>query len=247
MTDKSLMDAKFEHWRDGLTHATGSAKWNSWDCEIQTAVNEYNQHLSGKAGYVSLNWKMIKAMVWVETGANHSEWNVKPMQIGVTGDPGLRALLSGTEGGELILTPAWKGRLTFSSARVNPSHNIRAGIGYLLMRMANFEHQSVVANDARIQVIKVQPGDSLAKIASVQGSTLEVMQKLNPRATILRPGQSVKIQKASVQRVIKSWRPVTAMSVAVRYNSMRRDKNYANKLDHAYGLVSQGQVASCGR
>lgn len=33
------------------------------------AVNEYNQHLSGKAGNVSLDWKLIKAMVWVKTGA----------------------------------------------------------------------------------------------------------------------------------------------------------------------------------
>ncbi len=32
------------------------------------AVNEYNQHLSGKAGNVSLDWKLIKAMVWVKTG-----------------------------------------------------------------------------------------------------------------------------------------------------------------------------------
>jgi len=137
--------------------------------------------------------------------------------------------------------------LTVHSVRTNPSHNIRAGIGFLLMRMANYEHVSVVAKDAKIQQVKVQPGDSLAKIADAHGSTLEVMRKLNPHAITLRPGQSVNIQKASVQQVIAGWRPVTPMSVAVRYNSMRRDKNYAKKLSHAYGLVSQGREESCAR
>lgn len=103
MTAQSVTDAKFERWQDGLTNAAANAKWNDWDCEIQMAVN---RHLSGKAGYVSLDWKMIKAMVWVETGANDSEWKIKPMQIGVTGDPGLRALLSGKEGGDRLLAHA---------------------------------------------------------------------------------------------------------------------------------------------
>lgn len=37
----------------------------------------------------------------------------------------------------------WRGRLTIGTVRSMPTHNIRAGIGYLLMRMANFEFQSV--------------------------------------------------------------------------------------------------------
>ncbi|WP_313620331.1 LysM domain-containing protein [Achromobacter sp.] len=246
MADQSLTDTNFQKWRDGLTRAVTNPKWNGWDCEIQMAVNEYNRHLSGKAGYVSLDWKMIKAMVWVETGANHSEWKVKPLQIGVMGDPGLHALLSSKEGGDLILLPEWKERMTISSVRTNPSHNIRAGIGYLLMRMANFKYVSVVAGDGKIHEIKVKPGDSLAKIASAQQSTLEVMQKLNPTAVVLRPGQSVKVQKAHIKQVITSWRAVTVMSVAVQYNSMRRDKNYGRKLSHAYDLVGQGLgVSSC--
>lgn len=66
-----------------------------------------------------------------------------------------------------------------------------------------------------------------------------VEKKLNPTAAVLRPGQSVKVQKANVGQVITSWRAVTAMPVAVRYNSMNRDKNYARKLSHAYDLISQ--------
>lgn len=115
------------------------------------------------------------------------------------------------------------------------------------MRMANFEHVSIVAKDAKVQEVIVKPGDSLAKIASAQESTLEIVQKLNPHAAVLRPGQSVKVQKARVGQVITSWRAVTAMSVAVRYNSMSRDKNYARKMGHAYDLISKGQGASCAR
>lgn len=37
------------------------------------------------------------------------------MQIGVPGDPELKALLSNEEGGELILDATWKSRLTVST------------------------------------------------------------------------------------------------------------------------------------
>ena len=120
------------------------------------AVNEYNRHLFGKAGYFPLDWQLIKVMVWVETGANNSEWNTKPMQIGVVGGPGMTAFLSGKEGGDLILPLALKGRLTTGSVRTIPAHNIRAGIGYLLMRTANFECQSALGSDAKICEITVK-------------------------------------------------------------------------------------------
>lgn len=36
----------FEKWQDGLSNAVGDVKWNAYDCEIQMAVNEFNQHLA---------------------------------------------------------------------------------------------------------------------------------------------------------------------------------------------------------
>lgn len=237
--------SSLSEWQDGLTRAVGDAKWHAWDCEIQAAVNDYNRHLSGTAGYLSLDWRTIKAIVWIETGANHPQWHIKPMQIGVQGDPGLRSLLSGNEGGDLIIPPAWKGRLTTSSATTLPSHNIRAGIGYLLMRMANYEYRSVIDRDAKVYEVKVAPGDTLDKIARRNGSTTAVLKTLNPAAEVLRPGQILKYQKAAVRRIITGWRPLSAMSVAVRYNSMRSDVNYAKKLEHAIGLVNSTQGALC--
>lgn len=167
-------------WQDGLTRAVGDAKWHAWDCEIQAAVNEYNRHLSATAGYLSLDWRTIKAVAWIETGANHPQWRIKPLQIGVQGDPGLRSLLSGNEGGDLIIPPIWKSRLTMSSATTMPSHNIRAGIGYLLMRMANYEYRSVLDRDAKVYEVKVAPGDTMDKIARRNGSATAVLKTLNP-------------------------------------------------------------------
>lgn len=234
----------FEKWQEGINKASGDARWNAWDCEIQLAVNEYNHHLSGTAGYMPLNWQLIKMMLWVESGANSSEWNSRPMQIGVAGDPGLTSFLSGKEGGDLILPAVWKGRLTMGSVRSIPGHNIRAGIGYLLMRTANFEHRSILGADAKIYEITVKPGDSLDKIAKAQGSAVDTLKKLNPTAGTLRPGQVLKYQKASVQRVITNWRHLSTALIAQRYNG-GGDPNYAKKLDYALSLVRKGEAVRC--
>ena len=36
----------YEKWQDGINKAVGDAKWDAYDCEIRTAVNEYNQYLT---------------------------------------------------------------------------------------------------------------------------------------------------------------------------------------------------------
>ncbi|WP_080404370.1 LysM peptidoglycan-binding domain-containing protein [Burkholderia ubonensis] len=234
----------FEKWQDGINKAVGDAKWNAWDCEIQIAVDEYNRHLSGTAGYSPLDWQLIKAMLWVESGAVNSEWNSRPMRIGVPGDPGLTSLLSGKEGGDLILPSIWKGQLTIGSARTIPPHNIRAGIGYLLMKMANYEYRNIPAADSRIYEVVVKPGDNLDKIAKAQGSTVDTLKRLNPTTAVLRPGQVLKCQKASVQRVITSWRSISTTSIAQRYNG-GGDPNYATKLDYVLLALRQGKAATC--
>lgn len=234
----------FGKWQDGLNKAVGNSKWDIYDCEIRIAVNEINRHLNGTAGYILLDWRLIKAMLWTETGAGATQWKIKPMQIGVSGDPGLTSLLSGNEGGDLILPPTWKRQLTIGSVRTIPAHNIRAGIGYLLIRTANFKHKSIPAADTKFYEVKVKPGDSLDKIARVQGSTLEILKKLNPTAGVLRPGQVLKYQKGSIQQVITGWRHITTAMIARRYNG-NRDPNYARKLDYALLLIRKGKIAIC--
>jgi len=147
----------FEKWKDGIDKAKDNPKWNAWDCEIQKAVNEYNDHLSSTPGYVRLDWRIIKATIWVESGPHQLDWNFRPIQIGVSTDPGMNAFLSGDEGGHLILPPTWKGRLKPETVRTMPTHNIRAGIGYLLMRMARYEYRSVLGNDPKVYEVKSPP------------------------------------------------------------------------------------------
>jgi hypothetical protein len=234
----------FESWRDGIDNAVGNTKWNSYDCEIQLAVNEFNRHLSGTDGYSPLDWQFVKAMTWVESGAGNPKWKNSPIQIGNRGDLGLGALLSGKEGGDLILPPHWQPRLTFASAQMIPSHNIRAGIGYLLMKMANFDIKSISDADAKIYDVTVKAGDSLDKIAKAQGSTLELMKKLNPTAHVLRPGQVLKYQKAVQKKVIVGWKPITTSSIASYYNG-GGDSMYKTKLDYALAAIRKSKGVVC--
>lgn len=244
MAIQELQKTGFEKWKEGIDEAVGNAKWDSWDCEIKAAVGEYNRHLSGVAKYMSLDWLLIKAMVWVETGAKSAEWSTRPMQIGITGDPGMASLLSGKEGSDLILPPAWRGRLTAASIRTNPAHNIRAGVGYLLMRMADSVYQSVLDETGKPYDVTVKPGDSLDKIARAEGSTVEALRELNPTVSMLRPGQVLKCQKASIQRVITGWRHISTASISRRYNG-GGDPNYTKKLDYVLPLLQKGGVALC--
>lgn len=233
----------FEKWQDGINKAANNANWNVLDCEIQTAVNEYNRHLSGTPGFIALDWQLIKAMVWVETGAESPKWTSNPMQIGNPGDPGLSALLTGDEGGELIIPPAWKSRLTIGTATTIPSHNIRAGIGYLLMRLATYSIKSVPDVDNFVYELKVRPGDSIAKIAKENNSTIETIKTLNPGVHTLKIGQVLKYQKASMKKVVTGWNRITTSIIAEKYNV--GDPLYSRKLDYCLLIIRKIKIPTC--
>lgn len=234
-----------ERWQAGLVRAIRDRAWDAYDCEIRMAAGEVNSHLSNASGFGKLDWKLIKAMIWTETGAANPEWKTKPMQIGVPGDPGLMSLLSGKEGGEVILPRAWQLKLTPATIRTIPAHNLRAGIGYLLMRMANFKFRSVVAEDDKeIHKAVVREGDTLERIAKSNGSTTEILQLLNPDAAILRTGQTLQYRRGELRRLITGWRPFTTATIAQRYNG-GGDINYAKKLDFAIQLISKGKEVVC--
>lgn len=234
----------YEKWQGGLDKAVGDASWDVYDCEIQSAVGEFNRHLGTTPGYIPVDWQLIKAMLWTETGAANSEWKSKPMQIGVQGDPGLTSLLSGREGGDQILPQGMKDRLSVGAARTVPGYNIRAGIGYLLMRMANFDNRTVMDDDTQEYEVTVKAGDSLDRIAKANGTTVQILRDKNPNANVLRVGQKLKYQKGAVKLVIVGWRAITTGQVAQRYNG-GGDPNYAKKLDYVLTLVRQGKIAAC--
>lgn len=221
-----MIDSK---WKETIMSSTSDARWDDYDCEIARVVNEFNRHLSGVASYAKLDWKLIKAMVWTESGGpDNRAWKTRPMQIGNPGDPGLRSLFSGKEGGELILGASNR-TLSQATAISSPQMNIRAGVAYLLMRLARFEVADVPDDvDKKTYEIVVNPGDSFDKIARVNGTTVAMLSKLNGRQ-ILRPGAKIAYQKSAMRKVIVGWAPMTTTTIATKYNV--GDPEYAAKLD----------------
>lgn len=235
-------DPGLTKWKQGVVRGQGDPRWNEHDCVMQSAATEYNRHLNGTAGYRPLDWLWIKAMSWVESGPHNPEWKRKPLQIGVPTDPGLGALFGGKEGGDLIVPPGMV--FTMASARSDPTHNIRAAIGYLMMRMADYAFRTIPDSDTTIHRAPVRDGDSLAKIARERGTTIEVLQTMNPQAKVLRKGQMLEYRKAAIRKVIIGWHAFTPQEVARRYNG-GGDVFYASKLTFALPLVRGAKVAAC--
>ena len=165
------------------------------------------------------------------------------MQIGMYNDPGLDELLSGDRGSKQIL-PVWTTPLTKARVIATPLYNIRAGVGYLLFRLANYEFKEVLDKDTNIYEVTVKAGDSFSKLTRAQGSTVATMQKLNPGVQVLRPGQTLKYQKASTQWVIIGWRALSTANVAAYYNG-GGDPNYAKKLAFALSVIKMGNIPPC--
>jgi hypothetical protein len=233
--------SSYERWQDTIDKAITDPKWHEYDCDIQRIVATFNRHLQGD-GYVPLDWRLIKAVIWTESGgpANHA-WKTNPMQIGKAGDPGLSALLEGDEGGDLILPPSVLGSLTIASARSNPRANIAAGTGYLLMRHATYEIRSVKdQQDSGIYSVLVKPGDSLDKIAKNNQTTVQALRSANGPSFMLRPGQTLKYQKAKLSKAIVGWQRITPSSIARRYNV--GDSAYSKKLSYCLEVMSSTKV-----
>lgn len=227
----------YELWQETIDGALTDSRWNGYDCDIQWAVAQFNRHLLGNASYVALDWKLVKAMVWTESGGpNNRAWRNNPIQIGNPGDPGLAALFSGKEGGELVIPPLLTGRLNIATARGSPQMNICAGIAYLLMRLARFDVRDVLdERDKKIYEIVVRPGDTFDKIARTNGTTIATLKRCNSGAAILRPGQVLKYQKAATQKIIVRWEAASTSTIARRYNV--GDPDYARKLGYCLSVM----------
>jgi len=180
----------YELWQTTIDGAISDSRWQDYDCDIQRIVNQFNRHLSSTTGYMSLDWRLIKAMVWTESGGPDSRaWRENPIQIGNPGDPGLTALLSGREGGELVIPPALRSRLTVGATRISPRMNISAGVAYLLMRLAAYGFATVPdEKDNGAYEVLVKPGNTLEKIAKSNGTTVDTLRKCNAGALVLRLG-----------------------------------------------------------
>ncbi len=228
----------FERWEQTIDQALTNKAWDEYDDEIRRVVTEYNNFLGQTPGYKPLSCKTIKAMLWVESGGpSNAAWRSRPMQIGNPGDPGLKALLEGHEGGNLIIPDSLKNDLTVQTASHNPRMNIRAGVGYLLMRCAKFGRETTT--EGWITDYQVAPHDTFEKIAHKLGSTVETLHKLNPGIRVLNPPQKIKFQKAKKHFGIVGWIPITNETIYRKYNV--GDPRYPEKLAYCISIIEKSK------
>lgn len=223
-------------WIDTIEQAIDDDTWDAYDAVIQAEVQYYKTQLA-RLALPQVNWLLIKAMVWTETGGpSNPSWTSRPMQIGNPGDPALAVLQGGKEGSDLIMSSSLKEAIRMRRTD-EPNINIQAGIAYLYTRMAQSEIRSVVDPvDRTIHSYTVVAGDSLDKISRKVGTTVDELRASNPGQTaLIRPGQELTYHKAQHQRVIIAWRAFNATTIALRYNV--GDPAYAEKLTYIVDTV----------
>lgn len=158
------------------------------------------------------------------------------MQIGNPGDPGYDALVKREGAAEIIVSDGLERQLP--RALSDPETNVRAGIAYLTVRLAESDLRTVVDPiDGKLYEYVIERGDTFFAIARKVGTTIDTLQRLNPVAATLRPGQRVKYQKAAIKRMITGWRAATLANVALRYNA--GDPSYAEKLTYALSVMER--------
>ncbi|MDD0813874.1 LysM domain-containing protein [Curvibacter sp. HBC28] len=233
-------------WRMGIMKALDDpTRWGQYDGLIQDLVREFQERLH-PTRMPPLDWHLIKAMLWTETGGEVKHWYTNPMQIGLYDDPGIDVVLGGKEKIDLILPPAARQGLSREAITTDPVFNLRAGLAYLLNRLALSELRTEAAPEAPVVNDVVRPGDTWPRMASRHRSSVDHLHALNPTLnTALQPGQAFRAQCVRTVRVITGWRDFTPETLAL-YNG-RGDPMYAQKiryvvellhLGHLYGLMS---------
>ena len=226
-------------------------RWNEYDETIKQEVAFYNQKFAGVANFVPLDWRLVKAMMWTEVMAgpkgNPTEWQQRPMQIGVVKggkiDPGLPALKKGSENTDLIITPEFRAKLN-QVTQMDGVTNIKAGVAWLFRKAGG---DQVKWNENKIDnpqimtatVIANEKGfDGLADRLETTIKNIEINNPdIDPRK--LQAGQEIKYQKAHRERYISGW--LDWRTAIKNYNSKagsgEGDEKYLLKFDNAYQII----------
>jgi hypothetical protein len=256
---------KLEKWERGISHevATDRSHWDEYDSQIQRVTAVYNRHLNGVAGYIPLNWEIVKAMIWVETGTSPIAWEKAPMQIGVNGDPGLRELLT-SAAGKLILPPEYAKVLTMANVPVDPTLNIEAGVGYLLKILATFgfvpdsapapfpsvafSFASPTFSSSLLEFLPPPPASTPFAFATLDAA-MPADAALFPFSMSPSPADGTHSSKKHAAKKIHSkpkkhltivgWKPFTLDYIARHYNA--GDGNYPGKLQYCLDII-QGKI-----
>jgi hypothetical protein len=223
-------------WKSTIDDAIANKAWDDYDKLIKAEVDGYQSRFA--AMNPSADWKVFKAIAWTESGGPASAaWKARVMQIGNPGDPAYAVLKKGGEGAEIVLSDPLKRELASGSIN-EPTLNIKAGIAYVYVRLSRTAFESVLdAKDTATSEYTVAAGDSFDSIARKVGSTLAVLQQLNPDKKVLHAKDVVKYRKAAIKRVLKGWLAFNTKNVAQRYNV--GDPDYAAKLDYCLSVMGK--------
>ena len=229
-------------WLASMESGVKDVRWDNFDTSIKSEVTAYNVRFAGTAGFTPVNWLLVKAMVWNESGGpDHPSqaWAGRVMQIGNAGDPAYGVLRAGSEGASLVLPADLKTLLAKDDNVNRPEINVRAGIAYLYTRMALYGIHSVISPWAvcPAPTYTVLANDSFDRIAKKVGTTVENLQANNKvKPTALRPGMVLTYDPASMERYVSGWRKFQTAIVADRYNG-GGDAEYSAKLSHLMNKV----------
>ncbi len=223
-------------WTATIDKAIKDDAWDGYDELVRKEVDSYNLRFGNTLGYKVVDWHILKAVLWVESGGPGTHaWTHRAMQIGNPGDRGYAVLKGRHEGSSVIMTTHLAAEIKTRKID-DPKLNIRAGIAYLFTRMAYFDEKSVLdAQEVADRAYVVIHGDSLQKIAHKVGTTVELLETLNPNTEVLHPKQILKYRRASRKLVITGWRDFTSVNIWHRYNT--GDPNYAAKLNYAMVII----------
>lgn len=242
----------------GWTRTIDSARnnpeeWNRYDTLLQSETNYYNTKFAVTLGVNKLDWKIFKALLWVESGGPekwegkklvpNKTWTTRPMQIGNPFDAGYPALVHGEGASDIIMADDLKRRL--SEAKVNPELNIRAGIAYLMTRLSYSDFKTFYDDPSSpVKDYAVLHNTSAESLARHLETNVAALQKLNSSLDLKKPivkGTKVRYQKKVTKRVITGWRGATPQMLYSRYNI--GDENYAAKIEYALGVIHSMESA----
>lgn len=229
-------------------------RWNEYDETIKTEVELYNNKFKDTPNFKPLDWRAVKAMLWTENlggptpNNGQGEWEKRPLQIGVPGDPGLGVIQNGRENSDLVTTSETRSELTKDS---NGKNNIKAGIAYLYTRTLESGIREVI-DDKNIQAYKIKKGDTIDLISKNLGTTRENILKnsgltLNSKLSL---GQEIKYQKAHQERYVSGWKDWKSTIRGYNGNATWGtdekgnqvkigvgDPNYMQKVSRAYQII----------
>jgi hypothetical protein len=212
-----------------------------YDDTISRWVADYNKRLDGTPGYVAADWKLIRAMAWVESGGpKAAAWNGRVMQIGNAGDPGY-ASLKNHEGATTVVVP----RSTLDKiAKAGPGDinepffNVEVGIAFVWTRLCKTDIGTVVDDPTARDHTVTGKRETASAVARAEGTTLGDLREANPGVNLnrLHQGEVLHFHKAHTGRKIIGWYPFTADVIARRYNV--GDPSYADKLRYVMSKVT---------